>query len=109
MTASLNNARELIQNFAHFEIQQLPWSANVQVDALANLVSATAKEWRRLIFMEFLVEPSVGGTTSVGTNVYEIRNKKENSWMDPILNYIYNKTLPMDKTETWKLSLISAW
>lgn len=44
MTTYLNKVRELIQNFAHFEIQQLPQSKNVQADALTNLGSTTVKE-----------------------------------------------------------------
>ena len=108
MIAYLGKVVEMIKDFTHFEIQQLPRSANRQADALANLGSKTDEELCRKISVEFLAEPSIDTAPSIEAHVHEVVSETVASWMDPILNYILHGTEPTNKAEARKLRAVAA-
>ena len=108
MIAYLSKVTEMINGFVHFEIQQLPRSANRQADALANLGSKTEEELCRKISVEFLAEPSIDTAPPAEVHVHEIVNESVASWMDPILDYILHGTQPINKAEARRLRAVVA-
>ena len=108
MIAYLGKVVDMIKDFVHFEIQQLPRSANRQADALANLGSKTEEELCRKISVEFLAEPSIDTAPPAEVHVHEIVNESVASWMNPILDYMLHGTQPINKAEARRLRAVAA-
>ncbi|XP_052197235.1 uncharacterized protein LOC127804415 [Diospyros lotus] len=98
MAAYLLKARELLASLPKFEVRQIPCSQNSHADALARLATARDTEFLGAIPMEFLAAPSV--EQSVETMVI---GAPQDSWMSPILEYLWGGKLPIDKLEARRL------
>ena len=59
MVAYLDQVKDLIEEFSHFEIYQVPRVENSQVDALSCLVSTRDASLLEVVLVEYLAEPSI--------------------------------------------------
>lgn len=72
-----------------------PRSKNLDADALANLGSSISSEYRRTILVKILAYLSI-----LDVEVVFNAEKTDETWLDPILSFIQNKTFPANKFET---------
>ncbi|XP_058202717.1 uncharacterized protein LOC131317162 [Rhododendron vialii] len=91
------SALELIRGFRGFHIEQTNRENNAHADALASLASANkASEYRHISLGE-IHQPSF----EVSEEVLSI--SISNSWMDEIVSFLKNDTLPSDKKEAHRV------
>ncbi|KAI5333676.1 hypothetical protein L3X38_023808 [Prunus dulcis] len=101
MTAYLQHARHLLATFHAHSIRQVPRSENSHADALARLASALEQGTGRHIHIEFLAQPSTQAPL-----ICTIDHSP--TWMDPILQFLQNQTLPADPAEARRVRHRSA-
>ncbi|KAI5311704.1 hypothetical protein L3X38_040877 [Prunus dulcis] len=101
MTAYLQHARHLLATFHAHAIRQVPRSENSHADALARLASALEQGTGRHIHIEFLAQPSTQAPL-----ICTIDHSP--TWMDPILQFLQNQTLPADPAEARRVRHRSA-
>ncbi|CAL9001627.1 unnamed protein product [Prunus brigantina] len=89
MTAYLQHTRHLLTTFNAYLISQVPRSENSHADALARLASAIEQGIGRNIHMEILDQPSTRAPLICAID-------HSLTWMDPILQFLQNQTLPAD-------------
>ncbi|KAI5337749.1 hypothetical protein L3X38_017020 [Prunus dulcis] len=87
MTAYLQHARHLLTTFHAHSIKQVPRPENSHADALARLASALEQGIGRHIHIEFLDQPSTQAPL-----ICTIDHSP--TWIDPILQFLQNQTLP---------------
>ncbi|XP_048432389.1 uncharacterized protein LOC125473522 [Pyrus x bretschneideri] len=91
MAAYLAQTHLLLKHF-HYQITQVPRTANSHADALAHLTSAVENKIGRKIHVELLVTPSI--------MVAEVCNLQQgNSWITPIYKYLVHGTSQMIKSK----------
>ena len=106
MAAYLRKAKDLLNAFSSFKIQQVPREQNTQADALARLASTKDSELLEVIPVEFLSTPSIMPTKSQST-VNSIAFA--DTWMTPtITQYLKNAHLSEDKKQARLLRLKAA-
>ncbi|KAI5335180.1 hypothetical protein L3X38_025313 [Prunus dulcis] len=99
MISYLDKVQELLKAFPTFTIQQVPRAENAHVDTLASLGSALDTQFIRSIPVEHLDRPSI---EEIGpTDTMQI--DEDPSWQDPIIDYLVNGNLPMNKSEARKV------
>ncbi|VVA39663.1 PREDICTED: rve domain-containing, partial [Prunus dulcis] len=101
MTAYLQHARHLLATFHAHTIKQVPHSENSHADALARLASALEQGMGRHIHIEFLAQPSTQAPL-----ICTIDHSP--TWMDPILQFLQNQTLPANPAEAQRVCHRSA-
>ncbi|XP_034212942.1 uncharacterized protein LOC117625504 [Prunus dulcis] len=101
MTAYLQHARHLLATFHARSIRQVPRSENSHADALARLASALEQGMGRHIHIEFLAQPSTQAPL-----ICTIDHSP--TWMDPILQFLQNQTLPANPAEARRVRHRSA-
>ncbi|KAI5345966.1 hypothetical protein L3X38_013843 [Prunus dulcis] len=101
MTAYLQHARHLLATFHAHSIKQVPRSENSHADALARLASALEQGMGRHIHIEFLAQPSTQAPL-----ICTIDHSP--TWMDPILQFLQNQTLPANPAEARRVRHRSA-
>ncbi|KAI5350866.1 hypothetical protein L3X38_003757 [Prunus dulcis] len=101
MTAYLQHARHLLATFHAHSIRQVPRSENSHADALAKLASALEQGMGRHIHIEFLAQPSTKAPL-----ICTIDHSP--TWMDPILQFLQNQTLPANPAEARRIRHRSA-
>ncbi|KAI5327731.1 hypothetical protein L3X38_027127 [Prunus dulcis] len=101
MTAYLQHARHLLATFHAHTIRQVPRSENSHADALARLASALEQGMGRHIHIEFLAQPSTQAPL-----ICTIDHSP--TWMDPILQFLQNQTLPANPAEVRRVRHRSA-
>ncbi|VVA40103.1 PREDICTED: rve domain-containing, partial [Prunus dulcis] len=101
MTAYLQHARHLLATFHAHTIKQVPRSENSHADALARLASALEQGMGRHIHIEFLAQPSTQAPL-----ICTIDHSP--TWMDPILQFLQNQTLPANPAEARRVRHRSA-
>ncbi|KAI5342523.1 hypothetical protein L3X38_010398 [Prunus dulcis] len=101
MTAYLQHARHLLATFHAHTIKQVPRSENSHADALARLASALEQGMGRHIHIEFLAQPSTQAPL-----ICTIDHSP--TWMDPILQFLQNQTLPANPAEARRVHHRSA-
>ncbi|KAL5548489.1 hypothetical protein UlMin_003720 [Ulmus minor] len=97
MASYLEKAKELIGQFDTVTITQIPRNENTNTDALAHLVTGLEDSLLKTVPLEILDEPSIDKRQQVDA----ISNKP--TWMDPIMAYLHDGTLPQDKFEARRL------
>ena len=103
MILYLRKVRELLKKFMRVKVKHVPRVENSRADALAKLATTSQEDLGRLAPVEHLPEPLVS------VNEEEISPvMSEPSWMDPILDYLLEGTLPSDPKEASKLRARSA-
>ena len=95
MVAYLTKARKLLGEFEHVQVEHKSRDLNGHADTLASLASAISPKLRRIISVRVQNLPSVGreinnGVCSVDQSI---------SWMSPILAYLKDDVLPVDRKE----------
>ncbi|KAI5325335.1 hypothetical protein L3X38_034409 [Prunus dulcis] len=95
MIIYLDKVQELLKTFPTFTIQQVPRAENAHADTLASLGSALDTQFRRSIPVEHLDRPSIEEIELVDT----MQIDEDPTWQDPIIDYLTNGNLPMDKSE----------
>ena len=103
MILYLKKVREFLKKFVWVQVRHVPMSENSRADALAKLATASQEDLGRLIPVEHLSEPSVSINKEEVSPVMS-----EPSWMDPIWDYLLERTLPSDPKEASKLRARSA-
>ncbi|XP_020412892.1 uncharacterized protein LOC109947359 [Prunus persica] len=92
MTAYLQHTRHLLATFHAHSINQVPRFENSHDDALARLASAFEQDIGRHIRIEFLDQPSTQAPL-----ICTIDHSP--TWIDPILQFLQNQTLPANSAE----------
>ncbi|XP_058210020.1 uncharacterized protein LOC131322641 [Rhododendron vialii] len=96
-------ALELIRGFKGFQIEQINRENNAHADALASLASASkASEYRHISLGE-IHQPSF----KVSEEVFSI--SLGHSWMDEIVSFLKDDTLPSDKKEAHRVCSKAAY
>ena len=99
MQGYLNQIRFLQSKFESFSLYHIPKSGNTHADSLATLASFSAKSLPRVILVEDLYR--LTKINRVAAHVQQIQ--VGSSWMDPIISFLKENTLPSDKLEAEKI------
>ena len=102
MASYLEKAKELLGQFDTVTITQIPRNENTNADALARLATGLEDSLLKTVPLEILDEPSIDKHQQVDA----ISDKP--TWMDPIIAYLRDGTLPQDKFEACRLRYRSA-
>ncbi|XP_071694275.1 uncharacterized protein [Rutidosis leptorrhynchoides] len=94
MQKYLQLLKELAEHFEHFELSQVPRSQNKKADALSKLAALKFSHFQKQVWVEELPSKSIDNDLMVASVEEEQPN-----WMEPILQYIRNDTLPSDSRE----------
>ncbi|CAL8175004.1 unnamed protein product [Prunus armeniaca] len=92
MIAYLQHTRHLLATFDAHLISQVPRFENSHADALARLASALEQGTGRHIHIEFLDQPSTQAPLICSID-------HSPTWMDPMIQFLQNQTLPADPAE----------
>ena len=99
MQGYLNQVRFLQSKFESFSLQHIPRSGNTYADSLATLASSSTQSLPQVILVEDLYGPTE--IKGVAAHVQQIR--VGSSWMDPIISFLKEDTLPSEKLEVEKI------
>lgn len=94
----LNQVKQLWYDFETFSLKQVPRSINSHTDLLATLATSNGGTLPRILLVENLVMFGYDNQTLVRLNT----RLASPSWMDPIVLFLMNGTLPNDKTKAKK-------
>ncbi|KAL5537985.1 hypothetical protein UlMin_045753 [Ulmus minor] len=97
MASYMEKAKELLGQFDTVTITQIPRNENTNADALAHLATGLEDSLLKTVPLEILDEPSIDKHQQVDA----ISDKP--TWMDPIMAYLRDGTLPQDKFEARRL------
>ena len=103
MILYLRKIRELLKKFIRVQVRHLPRAENMRVDAPANVETTSQEDLDRLISVEHLPEPSMNVNDEEVSPVMS-----EQSWKDPIWDYLVDGTLLSYPKEVSKLRMRSA-
>ena len=97
MILYLKKVQDLLKKFVLVQVRHIPRGENSRADALAKLATASQEDLSRLTLVEYLTKPSIdlygGEVAPIGF---------EQSWMDPIWDYLIDERLPNDPKEAAK-------
>ncbi|KAL5568387.1 hypothetical protein UlMin_024962 [Ulmus minor] len=102
MASYLEKAKELLGQFDTVTITQIHRNENTNADTLARLATGLEDSLLKTVPLEILDEPSIDKCQQVDA----ISDKP--TWMDPIMAYLRDGTLPQDKFEARRLRYRSA-
>ncbi|KAL5573588.1 hypothetical protein UlMin_023185 [Ulmus minor] len=102
MASYLEKVKEAINKFDTVTIIQVPRAKNANADALARLATGLEERLLKMIPIEVLESPSTDKPEQVGSIV------SRPCWMDPIVSFLRDGTLPEDKFEARRLRYKSA-
>ena len=103
MVLYLQKVRDLLKKFVLVQVKHVPRAENSRADALAKLATALQEDLGMSTLVEYLAEPSIDPYSMVVAPVGSV-----SSWMDPIWDYINDKTLPDDPKEAAKIRVRSS-
>ncbi|XP_021735093.1 uncharacterized protein LOC110701771 [Chenopodium quinoa] len=102
MISYLAKIKSVIAKLRTFETELIPRGQNAQADALSKLASSTLTELNRSVYVE------VRRTKSIDPEIEVQCAEVEPSWMDPILAYKLQRTLPEDKNLAAKIKRVAS-
>ncbi|KAL5568585.1 hypothetical protein UlMin_025160 [Ulmus minor] len=102
MASYLEKAKEAMNQFDTVTIIQVPRAENTNADALARLATGLEERLLKTVPIEILEAPSIDKQEQVGSIVVRP------CWMDPIISFLRDGTLPADKFEARRLRFRSA-
>ncbi|KAL5537530.1 hypothetical protein UlMin_042831 [Ulmus minor] len=102
MASYLEKAKEAMNQFDTVTIIQVPRAENTNADALACLATGLEERLLKIVPIEILEVPSIDKPEQVGSIVVRP------CWMDPIIYFLRDGTLPADKFEARRLRFRSA-
>ncbi|XP_071718982.1 uncharacterized protein [Rutidosis leptorrhynchoides] len=94
MQKYLKLVQEAVKKFEFFELSQVSRSQNKKADALSKLAALTFSQFQKQVWVEELPNKSIDSSLIVAA-IEEVQL----IWMDPIVHYLFNSTLPEDKKE----------
>ena len=95
--------RDLLKKFVLVQVKHVPRTKNSRANALVKLATALQEDLGRSTPVEYLAKPSIDPYSMAVAPV-----ESAPSWMDPIWDYINDKTLPDDPKEAAKRRARSA-
>ena len=99
MQEYLGRVKRLQSDFESFNLTHVSRSGNTHADSLATLATSSAHDLPRMILVEDL-----GQTSSIRRDAAQVHQvRKSPSWMDPIVNFLKDNTLPEGKLEVEKI------
>uniref|UniRef100_A0A803PTE0 RNase H type-1 domain-containing protein n=1 Tax=Cannabis sativa TaxID=3483 RepID=A0A803PTE0_CANSA len=102
MVAYIAKVKSYLEQLQHFTVEKIPRESNVNVDALAKLVSTQKIDILESVPMEFLAQPTIA------SNQMLLVGREEPSWMTPYVEYIQPGKFPLDKKEAWRIQYKAA-
>jgi len=102
MMAYLAKVKYCSVSFKTFEIKHVPWSKNWQEDALSKNASSSPDGHPKSIRWEILHDP----TNSPEMVAWVDRSE---TWMNPLVNYLWDGTLPLDSKDASCIKKKSQW
>ena len=102
MAAYLSKVKERAKCFKKFEIQHVPRSENRQADALSKLASSSRDRHKKNIRWEILHQPSVTPEAVAWAD-------RSETWMDPLVSYLRDGTLPSDPKDANRIRKKARW
>ncbi|KAL5562370.1 hypothetical protein UlMin_032117 [Ulmus minor] len=102
MASYLEKTKEAMNKFDMVTIIQVPRAENTNADALAHLATGLEERLLKTVLIEILEVPSIDKPEQVGSIVVHP------CWMDPIISFLRDGTLPVDKFEAHRLRFRSA-
>ena len=100
MEAYMKLAQQLIKSFTSAYVERFPRTNNSHAYALATLASAVNSKMKRTIDVEYLPKPSIESELNQVMCI-----NLGPSWMDPIIAYLKQGTLPTDSKEAHKVKI----
>ncbi|XP_071699790.1 uncharacterized protein [Rutidosis leptorrhynchoides] len=94
MQKYLKLLQEATEKFEFFELSQVSRSQNKKADALSKLAALTFLHFQKQVWVEELPHKSIDGSLFV-VAIEEVQP----NWMDSIMHYLRNNTLPEDNKE----------
>ena len=94
--------KHLLANFKSFTLEQVPQTQNSHVDSLATLATSVGERLLRIILVENLVTLAYNKQTIVRVNFTLVGP----SWMNPIVSFLKDGTLPKDRIEVEKTKIL---
>ena len=88
--------KDLTSTLKYFEIFHIPRTENARADTLSRRATSSFNSLDRT-FVECLEQSSIDKVEEV------LQITDEPSWMDPIVRYLADRTLPMDSSEAKQL------
>ncbi|XP_040364489.1 protein NYNRIN-like [Rosa chinensis] len=104
LAAYLGYTKTLLGKFSFFNITQIPREKNAKADSLAHLETAQPHQSPSDTRVETLEKPSI---TKILAKIYTVEVSP--NWMNEILNYKRDGTLPSDKVEARRLVRRATW
>ena len=99
MQGYLSQVKHLQLDFESFHMSHISRSGNTHVDSLATLVASSAQGLPRVILVEDLRRAD-----RVKKDMVQIHQVRVGlSWMDPIVSFLKDDTLPEEKSEAKKI------
>ena len=102
MMAYLAKVKERSESFKTFEIKHVPRSENRQVDALSKLASSSIDGYQKSIHWEILHQPTIASEMLAWLD-------KSERWMNPLVNYLRDGTIPLDSKDASRIKKKSQW
>ncbi|XP_062085589.1 uncharacterized protein LOC133791687 [Humulus lupulus] len=102
MAAYLTRVKGYLGQLEGYIIEKIPRERNTHVNALAKLATTKDGDTLKSVPVEYLSKPSI-----TDVEVHMINTPKE-SWVDPIMKYLKDGTLPIDKREAQWLAYKAA-
>ena len=99
MQGYLSQVKHLQLDFESFDMSHISRSGNTHVDSLATLAASTAQGLPRVILVEDLHRADRVKKDMV--QIHQVRVGP--SWMDPIVSFLKDDTLPEEKSEAKKI------
>ena len=103
MILYLQKVRDLLNKFVLVQVRHVPRVENSRADALEKLATASQEDLGSSTSVEYMKEPSIDPYSMMAAPVESMP-----SWMDPIWNYIIDRSLPNDPKEAAKIRARSA-
>ena len=99
MQGYLSQVKHLQLDFESFDMSHISRSGNTHVDSLATLAASSAQGLPRVILVEDLRRADRVKKDMV--QIHQVRVGP--SWMDPIVSFLKDDTLPEEKSEAKKI------
>ena len=98
MILYLQKVRDLLNKFVLVQVRDVPRAENSRADAFEKLATAPQEDLGSLTPIKYMAEPSIDPYSMMVAPV-----ESTPSWMDPIWNYIIDRSLPNDLKEAAKI------
>jgi len=99
MQEYLDKVRHVQSCFNNFTLRQIPRGQNSHADSLAILATSLGSNLPRVIIVEDLVAPNRDDQPLIRVHSIQVGA----SWMDPLVSFLKDGSLPEDKVEAEKI------